>query len=251
MSTEDTNGDGVSEETAAAQLIEDDQGLALVAEDGATVRAAVEHLSAPRRGRDLLGRAVKGALKGTPATAGSAPQIVDATAGLGADSFHLAAMGLSVLMVERVPDIAALLADALARASSGAYGEDARRAVANLSLRDGDASAILVELAAAGRNPAVVYLDPMYPGTKKSALPGKGMALFRALVGADDDAAQLLEVARRVASRRVVVKRPLKAPYLGGQGPTGSLKGSTTRYDLYAPLVAQPDTQVVTPEAGE
>ena len=241
----------MSEKRAAAQLVRDEQGLALVAADGTTVKAAVEHLSAPRRGRDLLGRAGKGALKGAPAPDGSTPQIVDATAGLGADSFHLAALGLRVLMVERVPEVAALLADALTRAGSGAYGEVARRAVTNLSLQDGDASTVLAELAAAERNPAVVYLDPMYPGTKKSALPGKGMALFRALVGEDDDAAQLLQVARRVASRRVVVQRPLKAPYLGGPEPTGSLKGSTTRYDLYAPLVTQPVTRLATPEAGE
>lgn len=227
----------MSEESAAAKLVRNEQGLALVAADGTTVRAAVDHLSAPRRGRDLLGRAVKGALKGAPSPGGPGPQVVDATAGLGADSFHLASQGLRVLMVERVPDVAALLADALARAGDGAYGEDVRRAVANLSLRVGDANTVLAELAADGLKPAVVYLDPMYPGTKKSALPGKGMALFRALVGADDDAAELLQVARRAASRRVVVKRPLKAPYLGGLEPTGSLKGSTTRYDLYAPLV--------------
>lgn len=224
-----------------ATLVRDEEGLALRSEGGRLVRAAVEHLRAPRAGRDLLGRAVKAGLKaaaqGRQAT--EQPEVIDATAGLGADSFHLAAVGLQVTMVERVPEVADLLADALQRAAAGSLGEAARAAGARLRLERGDAREVLAEQEAAGRRPAVVYLDPMYPKQAKAALPGKGMALFRDLVGGDADAAALLTVARGCVTRRVVVKRPLKAPHLGGQEPTGSLLGKTTRYDLYAPLVAR------------
>lgn len=220
-------------------------GLALEAQDGTRVRAATAALSAPRPGRDLLARAVMSAMKPSGADqpnghqdAGASehpPEVMDATAGLGADAFHLAALGLRVTMVERVPLVAALLADALQRARAGRLGEAARAAAANLTLEVGDALQVLAARQP-GARPAVVLLDPMYPRRGKAALPGKGMALFRELVGADDDAADLLNAALRGADRRVVVKRPLKAPYLGGLKPSGSLQGSTTRYDLYAPL---------------
>lgn len=224
-------------ESGPARLVAGPEGLALHAADGTMVRAATELLGAPRRGRDLLARAVRSALKGGAggATAGAQPELVDATAGLGADSFHLASLGLQVTMIEREPLVAALLVDALKRAAAGQLGEAARLAAANLTLVQADATEILLERLGRGERPAVVYLDPMYPKQGKAALPGKGMALFRDLVGADADSARLLAAAQSAATRRVVVKRPLKAPFLGGLQPSGSLAGSTTRYDLYPP----------------
>lgn len=214
-------------------------GLSLKLPEGPPVRAAVELLDRPRPGRDLLRRAVTSGAK--------APDelIVDATAGLGADSFHLAATGVSLTLVEREPAVAALLRDALYRARSGAYGEAAREAAGRLHLVEGDARDYLAELKRAGTPPSVVYLDPMYPKSGKAALPGKGMALLRGAGVDDEDAAALLAAAQRTATRRVVVKRARRAPAVvaagaGGRAaaePTGSLHGSTTRYDLYAPMI--------------
>ena len=60
---------------------------------------------------------------------------VDATAGLGEDSFILAAAGFSVLMCEYNPVIAALLSDALVRAQRDPdIGEIARRVEAGCDL---------------------------------------------------------------------------------------------------------------------
>jgi len=203
------------------------QGLALRLGEGPAVTVAPRALTHRRSGgRDLLLRAV-GRIEADDL-------IVDATAGLGADAFHLAARGMRVHMLERQPLVAALLEDALERAASGRAGEDARQAAAHLSLAAGDAR---VRLDAIDPAPAVVLLDPMYPRAGKRALPNKGMALFRTLVGDDDDAAELLLVALRVARRRVAVKRPRRAAPLGAgaPAPSGSVMGTTTRYDLYAP----------------
>ena len=93
----------------------------------------------------------------------------------------------------------------------------------------GEAAALLKTLPP----PDVVYLDPMYPHRTKSALPKKEMRLFRLLVGPDDDAARLVAAARAVALRRVVVKRPAGAPFLGDVRPDGRLESKNTRYDLY------------------
>ncbi len=207
------------------------EGLALRLGTGPRVavapRAATHRSRAGRR--DLVLRAVGGV--------GDDELVADATAGLGADAFHLAAHGVRVHMFERQPLVAALLEDALDRAAAGRAGEDARRAAARLGLTCADARTALSALDPA---PAVVLLDPMYPDTGKRALPNKGMALFRTLVGADEDAGELLLVALRAARRRVAVKRPVRAAPLGAASgapaPSGSVVGTTTRYDLYAPL---------------
>ena len=154
------------------------------------------------------------------------PSIIDATAGLGRDAFVLASLGAEVTLLERSPIVGALLADALRRAR--AHPEVAPIA-ARMSLHIGDAREYLQSLAT---HPDVIYLDPMYPHSSKNALPKKEMRLFRQFIGGDEDAAALLEVARKTAQKRVVVKRPVGAAPLGGK-PDSSIPGKTTRFDLY------------------
>ncbi|MCT1282181.1 class I SAM-dependent methyltransferase, partial [Pseudomonas aeruginosa] len=81
--------------------------------------------------------------------------------------------------------------------------------------------------------PQVIYLDPMFPHRDKSALVKKEMRLFRPLVGDDLDAPALLQAALALASHRVVVKRPRKAPIIEGPKPGYSLEGKSSRYDIY------------------
>ena len=59
------------------------------------------------------------------------------------------------------------------------------------------------------------------------------MRVFRPLVGADDDAAQLLAAAMALATHRVVVKRPRRAPSVEGAPPGYALEGKSSRYDIY------------------
>ncbi len=162
---------------------------------------------------------------------GRKPSVLDATAGLGQDAFVLASLGCRVTMVERSPIVAALLADGLERAAMHPH---TREAASRLTLVVADAKAVMASLAEDER-PQVVYLDPMYPSGKRSALKAKAMRLFRLLVGDDPDAPALLAAARVCARERVVVKRPAKAPPLGGTVPHACLRGKTTRFDLYTP----------------
>lgn len=164
---------------------------------------------------------------------GVTPSVVDATAGLGRDAFVLATLGAEVLLVERVAVIAALLEDGLARAQAQADPE-VREIVARMRLVHGDAAGDLVSLVAgSGVAPQVIHLDPMFPHREKSALVKKEMRLFRALAGDDADASRLLESALDVATHRVVVKRPRRAPPIAGPPPRHVLEGKTSRYDLY------------------
>lgn len=209
-------------------LVVGPDGLGLRLGDGPRVAAAAEALRRPRRqAPDPLWRAV---LAGAEA-------VVDATAGLGADGFHLAARGARVTLIERSPLLAALLADALSRARAGELGPDAAAAADRVELVAADARDALAGGGLPSERRGVVYLDPMFAARDGSALPPKGMALLRAVLGPDDeDGAELLAVARRAATRRVVVKRHLRAGPLGGVPPSGSLRGRTVRFDVYAPL---------------
>ncbi|MBB3190626.1 class I SAM-dependent methyltransferase [Halomonas cerina] len=164
---------------------------------------------------------------------GVTPSVVDATAGLGRDAFVLATLGAEVLLVERVAAIAALLEDGLARARA-ASDPEVRRIAARMCLAHGDASRDLVSLVVdSGVTPQVIHLDPMFPHREKSALVKKEMRLFRDLAGDDTDAPRLLEAALDVATHRVVVKRPRKAPPIAGPAPRHVIAGKTSRYDLY------------------
>jgi 16S rRNA (guanine1516-N2)-methyltransferase len=158
------------------------------------------------------------------------PTILDGTAGLGQDSFVLACQGCRVEMMERNPVIAALLEDGLRRAADD---PDIGKIVRDrMVLLRGDSLTELAKIPP-DRRPEVVYLDPMYPHRSKSALVKKEMRILRTLVGDDEDSDKLLTAAFKVASKRVVVKRPAYAPPLTGPEPDLVLKTKNNRFDVY------------------
>lgn len=179
---------------------------------------------------ELIVKAVKGRSK-------ESLRVLDATAGLGRDSAVLAGFGFSVTLLERDPIVAALLADGLARA---AQSDDARlnAIVSAMRLHCVDASTYLNALPAVDC-PDVIYLDPMFPPSEKSALVKKEMRLFQQLFHSADsnsameDYSALLVAARSRARLRVVVKRPRKAEALAGLAPDYSLEGKAVRFDIY------------------
>lgn len=167
------------------------------------------------------------------------PRAVDATAGLGEDSFLLAAAGFEVTLCEADPVIAALLADALARA---AWDPSLAPIVARMRLVEGDSRDTLAALAAEGAQnpgarPDVVYLDPMFPGRTKSAAVKKKFQLIHGLERPADplDEDALLRAALAARPRKIVVKRPVKGPHLAGVKPSHSIAGKAVRYDCIVP----------------
>jgi len=162
---------------------------------------------------------------------GYLPDVVDATAGLGRDAFVLAALGCRVRMLERHPVVAALLEDGLQRGyADSEIGGWLRERLTLLHVASQQA---LSDIAPA---PDVVYLDPMYPHRQKSAMVKKEMRVFQSLVGPDEDADALLEPARRLAKKRIVVKRPDYAPPLAGVVTQSAVVTKSHRFDIYPPL---------------
>lgn len=199
-----------------------ESGLALVG-DGMELRADFAHLIPRTRQhvvhRELLVRAAK--IK----SADGMPTAVDATAGFGEDALLLAASGFSVLLFERNPVIAALLQDALRRAADIPELADA---VGRMRFMEGDSLEALPRLKI---RPDVVYLDPMFPARTKSAAVKKKFQLLHHLERPCEDQDALLEAALAAHPRKVVVKRPLKGPWLAGAKPSYSLSGKAVRYD--------------------
>ncbi|EAB8646939.1 16S rRNA (guanine(1516)-N(2))-methyltransferase, partial [Salmonella enterica subsp. enterica] len=132
-------------------------------------------------------------------------------------------------MLERNPVVAALLEDGLTRgyADAGIGGWLQER----LQLIHASSLTALTDITP---RPQVVYLDPMFPHRQKSALVKKEMRVFQSLVGPDLDADGLLEPARQLATKRVVVKRPDYAPPLADVATPNAIVTKGHRFDIYA-----------------
>lgn len=162
----------------------------------------------------------------------SAPwHVIDATPGLGRDAMVMATFGCRVTMLERSPVVAALLSSGLHQLK--AINPDIHN---RLALHCGNSIDLLNHILLENLNidlPDVVYLDPMFPHKKKSALVKKEMQVFQRLLGHDEDADNLLLSALKVAKKRVVVKRPNSAQPLNQQKPNMEVNSKKHRFDVY------------------
>jgi len=205
---------------ASLSLCRDESGLSLVG-NGLTLRGDLVRMLPRLRPNALAGELlVKAAKLKKP---DKMPTAVDATAGLGEDALLLAAAGFSVTLFEYDPVIAALLQDSLNRAASHpALAE----IVGRMTLCEGNSITALPQL-----SPDVVLLDPMFPERQKSALIKKKFQLLQQLERPCSDEEELLAAAVAASPKKIVIKRPLKGPYLAGQKPSYSLSGKAVRYD--------------------
>ncbi len=141
--------------------------------------------------------------------------VVDATAGLGKDSFILASLGCSLTMLEKSPLIYCLLQDGLKRAENFG-GKDLAEIVSRMTLHQINALEWFSEIQKSQQErPHVIYLDPMFPPRNKSANVKKDMALLQEVLAYDVEIDELITAALECAKHRVVVKRP------GGKAASG------------------------------
>ncbi len=211
--------------SAGLELVDAPEGLTLT--DGklelrADFRRMLPRLKPGRLKAELLVRAAR--MRGV-----AEPVAVDATAGFGEDSFLLAAAGFTCELYERDPVIAALLADALERAR---VDDDLAPVAERMRFVAGDSLAGMHARAAAGEHADVIYLDPMFPERTKSAAVKKKFQLLHHLERPCDDEYELLEAARACSPKKIVIKRPVKGPYLAEARPSYQLKGKAVRYDV-------------------
>lgn len=171
------------------------------------------------RGQDLA--------KAMGLRAGKTPTIIDATAGLGRDSFLLASLGARVILIERSEQMHELLVQGMKRAAR--EGGQFREIIGRMTLLKGDALDLIPELPS-----EAILIDPMHPERNNSALVKQNLRQVREIVGTDDDAADLVLLAIKHARKRVVLKWPAKAdPIEGVKKCTHQIIGKTTRYDVF------------------
>jgi 16S rRNA (guanine1516-N2)-methyltransferase len=160
------------------------------------------------------------------------PTVLDATAGLAGDAFVLATLGCPITLVERSTILFSLLENALERATlNDSFKQIAQQ---GFNIINSNANDYIFEQSSNNKTaPDVIYIDPMYPERKKSALVKKDMQILQRLHGEQDDASTLLDNALLFAKKRVVVKRPTHAKTLNEKKPNTCIKSKKTRYDIY------------------
>lgn len=153
--------------------------------------------------------------------------IIDATAGLGYDSFILASLGAKVTLIERSQKMHKLLQNGINEGIS--FGGEIEKIINRMELLFGDSKDILPKL-----TPEVIMIDTMYKERKKTALVKNNMRLVREIVGPDTDYIELLEVALNCAKNRVVLKQPRYAePIKDIKKCSHQIIGKTIRYDIF------------------
>ena len=223
-------------------LLPEEDGLSLF--DGKmTLRGDFTHmlhrLTPGKLSSELLVRAAK--LRDP----GPCPVAIDCTAGLGEDSMLLAAMGYTVHLFEYDSITAELLDNALCRSrssdSSGALSAFTNRmilhkedslavlsALKGLPVRSKEEITDIGTFPYLTSAPDLIYLDPMFPARRKSGLITKKLQRLESPC-ADESA--LLTAAICANPRRIVIKRPLKGPFLADIKPAYSIRGKAIRYD--------------------
>ena len=144
--------------------------------------------------------------------------VLDAFAGFGVDGLTLAGLGADVTLVERNLVVWLIL-------RSIAWGHPK----AAIYLADS------AELLQSEKVWNVVYLDPMFPPTKKSALPKRDLQILREVSDAAPSSKkyleQLIEIAKDSATDRVVLKRRKNDPEVAK--PNFSICSKTIRFDVF------------------
>lgn len=157
-------------------------------------------------------------------------QILDTTAGLGRDSFTLAARGHNIISIEKDPYIYLLLIDALYRVKQLSNLVD----IANrITLLNTDSNNYILETIQIFD---CIYIDPMFPPRRKSAKVKQGMQVLHEIAFNDktSNADLLANIIGSQKTKKAVVKRPINAEFLCDKKPSSQLKGKTNRFDIYS-----------------
>ena len=161
---------------------------------------------------------------------GNTPRVLDITAGLARDAYILANLGCRVTLVEQSPVLHTLVEDGIRR---GLENQVSAQVLENfVELANAESIEYMRQIDKEAR-PDVIYMDPMYPERKKSALVKKDMQILQHLLGKDENAPLLLKTALNTAAGRVVVKRPVHAAPVSDIEPSTSISSKKTRYDVY------------------
>lgn len=160
---------------------------------------------------ELIVKAVLGKKK-------QALNILDCTAGFGKDAYILSLADCKITANESNILMYALLKDGLKRAH-----------ITSIHLSNIDSFDVVNT-----NQCEVIYLDPMYPSSNKSAKNNKYMTFLQQFVGHQQDTAEQLFIKALASSaKKIVIKRPPKAEFINQHKPTSQIIGKSARFDIY------------------
>ena len=149
--------------------------------------------------------------------------ILDATGGLGHDSFILALLGQKITLLEKNIGLCILIEEALHNLPNLPYFKNAKN---NISIINSDSRAFL----SSAENFDVVYIDPMFNSKKKLKRTKQMEFLDNYLNEYDDPSAEFYES----NFKRLVIKKELRATSSIKDCSALSFRGSSVRYDIYS-----------------
>ncbi len=148
-----------------------------------------------------------------------ATTIMDCTAGFGKDAYIMSLTGSKIIAYEFNPLMYALLKDGLNRTEIDTIILRKKNALREIKNTDCE----------------VIFIDPMYPATKKSAKNNKEMTVLQNIIGHQPLMAEDLFIqAKLSAAKKIVIKRPIKSGFVINQKPTSQIIGKSARFDIYA-----------------
>ena len=161
----------------------------------------------------------------------SPTHIIDATAGLGTDSFLLASAypDAKLDLIEENPLIHKLLQSGINNLSNNLSN--------NLKLHNKNSADIIPKLQPAD----VIYLDPMFADNSFKGQVKKPMQWLHEICPppSDGNLNKLCETALKYAKKRVIIKRSKSAPVIkidNKKDPNHQIIGKSIRYDVYTAL---------------
>ena len=149
--------------------------------------------------------------------------ILDATGGLGHDSFILALLGQKITLLEKNTGLCILIEEALNNLPNLSYFNDAKN---NISVINNDSRAFL----SSAENFDVIYVDPMFNSKKKLKRTKQMQFLDNYLKEYDDPSVEFY----KSNFKRLVIKKELRAAPSIKDCSAISFKGSSVRYDVYS-----------------
>jgi len=157
--------------------------------------------------------------------------ILDATGGIGLDAFFFAYMGMNVVILERDPMIFTLLQDGYHRGMQFDGLKDIleRMNIINISMEE------YLENLGDSSKPNVIFLDPTYPSTKGKFSPfiKTTLRIIRFLVGPSSSTSSLLDISKKYAIEKVVLKLRLGDKAIETDGIIKVFKSRTESFYVY------------------
>ena len=151
--------------------------------------------------------------------------IFDGTAGFLSDAMIFLAQGHKIIACEQSKIVYLLVKDALARAKGKIPY------LQNLEFLNDNSIEAFKKL----NNIDLVYLDPMYPETKKKALGSGNINLIKNILEIEkieNKGDLLFHDFKKLNYKKIVLKRPIKANKID-LNINYQVKGKSTRYDIY------------------